>query len=379
MKSAGANGTSTLRVLALVESAPDISPGQRYRIEQWEPYLRREGIEIHYEAFESPQLREILYQRGRHARKAWLISGSLARRQRVIRHVREFPLVYIFREAALLGPAWFEWLVHQAGVPFVFDFDDAIFLRYVSPTNGLLSLLKFGPSKTRAACRMAAHVTCGNEYLASYARQLNNNVTVIPTTIDTAAYEVKPRAANEIPVIGWTGSHSTLAHLETLAPVLRELARQEKFRLRVISSKDDYRMGGAEVESLAWTSRTEVDDLRPVDIGIMPLPDDPWTRGKCGLKALQFMAMQIPIVCSPVGVNSEIIQHGKNGFLAGTAEEWIATLRRLLHDAELRREIGREAGRTVAQHYSAASQAPRIAEVFRNAAERRTATVAYGR
>ena len=225
----------------------------------------------------------------------------------------------------------------------IFDFDDAVFVAYVSPSNGYLSYLKF-PAKTKTICRLATHVIAGNTYLADYARQTNDNVSIVPTTIDTDKYEVLPRKENEVPVIGWSGSFSTVQHLDSLASALRRLAQKENFRLLVIGTPV-YKIDGVDVEALPWRSATEVSDLRQIDIGIMPLPDEPWSRGKCGLKALQYMALGIPTVCSPVGVNSEIIQDSFNGFLAGTEDEWVAKLTQLLNDSKLRARLGAPAAR----------------------------------
>ncbi len=353
-----------MRILAIVPHLYDTSPGQRFRLEQWEPLLKQEGVEITYSAFETPELREVLYARGNAIRKVTEIGKNLNIRRADVRSATSYDLVYVFREAALLGPAWFERKIAASGVPMVFDFDDAVFVPYKSPSNGYLSYLKF-PGKTATICRLSSHVMAGNEYLADYARKVNANVTIIPTTIDTQKYEVIERPPNDIPVIGWSGSHSTAQHLDTLRETLRELAKTETFRLRVIGA-GDYKIRGVDLESIAWNAATEVDDLRRIDIGVMPLPDDQWSKGKCGLKALQYMALGIPTVCSPVGVNSTIIEDGVNGLIAGTQEEWLAKLRTLLHSPERRQQLGLAGRRTVEERYSAESQAPRVLEIFRS-------------
>ncbi len=358
-----------MRVLAVVPSLYDTSPGQRFRIEQWEPILSENGIEITYAPFETEELKNVLHGRGRVLAKVNAVTRNMRRRSRELSDLGEFDLVYLFREAALLGPPWFERKIGRSKVPVIFDFDDAIFHSYKSPSNGYLSYLKF-PGKAAEICRLSTHIMAGNEYLADYSRQYNQNVTIVPTTIDADKYKVADKGAGPATLtIGWSGSFSTIQHLDTIRDVLQELAQTESFRLRVIGSPD-YEIEGVDVDSVQWRSETEIADLEKMDIGLMPLPDDNWSKGKCGLKALQYMALEIPTICSPVGVNSTIIQEGKNGFLAGDKAEWIEKLKLLIHDTDLRRQIGRAGRLTVEQEYSAKVIAPRVAEIFRTAAKR---------
>jgi len=168
-------------------------------------------------------------------------------------------------------------------------------------------------------------------------------------------------------VIGWSGSFSTVPFMDSLKPVLQDLAKTERFRLRVIGASV-YEIPGVEVDALPWIPKSEVEDLRPMDIGLMPIIDDEFSRGKCGLKALQYMALGIPPVVSPVGVNSEIVQDGVNGLLATTPDEWKAKLALLLRDRELRQRLGAAARRTVEGKYSAAIQSKRVFDIFNAAA-----------
>jgi glycosyltransferase involved in cell wall biosynthesis len=354
-----------MRVLALMPALYDTSPGQRYRLEQWEPLLREHGVEITFAAFEDEELHAFLYKRGMMRKKLQLVTRGLGRRLSLVRKVKDYDLVYILREAALLGPPVFERLIAQSGVPMIFDFDDAIFVSYRSPSNGYLSYLKFA-SKTKTICRIASHVMVGNPYLAEYALQVNDRVTVIPTTIDTEKYRVPERKETSgPPVIGWTGSHSTVQHLDTMRGALKKLAERESFRLRVIGTPT-YECPPVNVEALSWRADTELEDLSEIDIGMMPLPDDRWSKGKCGLKALQFMALGIPTICSPVGVNTDIIQDDQNGFIAGTEDEWVDKLSRLLRSAELRQRLGQAGRATVEEKYSAITQTPRVYEIFKS-------------
>jgi glycosyltransferase involved in cell wall biosynthesis len=351
-------------VLAWVPQQLDTSPGQRFRIEQWEPALRAEGIEISYSAFSDHELGELLKERGAFAQSARL-TAALGRRLREARRAGAFDLVYVFREGALLGPALAERLLAWSGVPFVFDFDDSVWVRYVSPANPLFSWLRF-PGKTATLCRLARVVLAGNAFLASYARRFNPRVSLVPTTIDTERYSPSLRRPGSVPVIGWTGSYSTARYLEALRPALQRLGRRHEFRVVVVGAPGLV-VDGVDVDVRPWRAASEVADLADIDIGVMPLDDTEWERGKCGLKALQYMALGIPAVVSPVGVNTEIVRDGENGLLASSDEEWELALERLLADAGLRRRLG-DAGRaTVEARYSARVHAPRVAAVFRDA------------
>jgi glycosyltransferase involved in cell wall biosynthesis len=360
---------SATRVLALVPNLYDTVPGQRFRIEQWEPWLRDRGIYLTYSAFESEELRRVLYQPGRTGPKVHGVITGFRRRIAALRRLTEFDMVYLFREAALVGPAFLERWIHHSGVPMVFDFDDAIFLPNASAANQRLSALKC-PGKTRTICRLASTVMAGNAYLADYARQFNQAVTVIPTTIDTAKYTLAPREDQPVPVIGWSGSHTTVPYLDGIRRPLQRLAALERFQLRVIGTAE-YQVDGLPVVALPWRSETEVADLRPIDIGVMPLSEDRWARGKCGLKALQYMALGIPTICSPVGVNADIIEDGKNGFLAATDDEWVEKLRLLLKSRSLRERIGRAGRATVESRFAASVQVPRVQAVFEQAVRSR--------
>ena len=354
-----------MRVLAWVPQAVDTSPGQRFRIEQWEPHLRREGIEIIYSPFASEELTALLPQRGRVSDKAAGVLRALARRLAGCRRAKSFDLLYVFREGALLGPAIAERVVAWSGVPFVYDFDDAVWIRYTSPSNSYLSWLRF-PGKTATLCRLVKHVLAGNTFLRRYAERFNPRVSVVPTTVDTEKFRPLLRPAGQPPVIGWTGSFSTVGYLELIKPVLAHLRRHHDFRVVVIGGTG-FHSAGLDVEHRPWNSATEVKDLSDFDIGIMPLPDGEWERGKCGFKALQYMALGLPTVASPVGVNREIIRHDDNGLLATSETEWEHALHRLLTEPALRARLGKAGRATVEKSYSTAVHAPRVASIFRSA------------
>lgn len=354
------------RVLVLCPAPLNRYPAQRFRIEQWAPGLQTLGAHLDFESFMSPELLEVLYQPGQYSVKAGFILNAFLRRARCLKHVEEFDMVYVLRETSLLGPALFERWMGLKRVPFVFDFDDAIFLPNTSKANQFFAFLKF-PGKTATACRLATHVMAGNEYLAEYARQFNQRVSVVPTTIDTEKYTPpQPRWESTKPQLVWTGSESTARYLESLHRSLLRLRERCDFQLRVIGAPKA-NLPGIDVEKVPWQAATEASNLEGAWAGLMPLPDDAWSRGKCGCKALQYMSVGVPAVCSPVGMNAQLIQDGENGLLASSDDEWVEKLAMLIRSAELRQRLGREGRKTVEGWYSAEVQVPRVYEIFASA------------
>lgn len=351
------------RLLALVPNALGSSPGQRFRMEQWAPYLQAAGVEVEFRPFESNHLRRVFYQPGHYLAKAAGIISGLNGRSVDARDARGYDAAYVFRESALLGPAVVERYLRWTRTPVVFDFDDAVFVPYVSPTSGWLSRLKM-PAKTATSCQLASLVIAGNDYLATYAQRFNSRVEVVPTTIELSQYTPGSGGRSHPPVIGWSGSHSTVQHLDTVRIALQRLAATHEFELRVIGTAS-YELAGVATSAQTWNAANEVEDLRTFDIGIMPLPDDEWSKGKCGLKALQYMALGVPTVCSPVGVNCEIVADGENGLLASSDQEWVTALRRLLDSPDLRRRLGAAGRSTVEARYAAARHGPRIAALIK--------------
>jgi glycosyltransferase involved in cell wall biosynthesis len=357
----------TRRVLVLASKAKGLAPGQRFRFEQWAPRLKRDhGIELDLLPFESPGLTEILYKPGHRVAKAGWVSFDFLRRASAVLAARNYDAILVVREAALIGPAFYERLIAWTGKPMVFDFDDSIWSQAQQKNNGWFSNLHFF-GKTSTLCRIAAACTPGNEFLADYARTRNPNTFVIPTSIELDDYRVVPEPSDERPfVVCWTGSTSTLAHFEFARDPLERLAAQIPLAVKVICNKPPERpIAGAEMRFVPWSADREAEEVGDCHAGIMPLPDDEVTRGKCGLKALQCMATGRPVVISPVGVNSEIIDHGRNGFLAGTANETVSRLLELAGSPELRRRMGAAARNTVEERYSAEVVAAKFADVLR--------------
>ena len=210
----------------------------------------------------------------------------------------------------------------------------------------------------------------GNEYLAAYARQHNPAVTVIPTAVDTDRFVPRsdaPSATERPPVVGWIGSPTTFPYLESLAGVLRDVASRHQFTLKVSGAGRPVSFPGVTTQDVPWSMADEVSLFNTCDIGVYPLTDDEWSKGKCGFKAIQCLACGVPVVAAAVGVNREIIEDGVNGFLASTPAEWVAKLERLLIDAPLRARFAAAGRRTIEERYSLQVTAPRLAAVLASA------------
>jgi glycosyltransferase involved in cell wall biosynthesis len=361
-----------LRALVVANKAPGVAPGQRFRIEQWEPHLRdRHGITLEYAAFESPALTRVLYESGKVAEKAFLLLRDALRRRSVVESARRHDVVVLYREAALIGPPLYEWLIARTRVPIVFDFDDAIWTaprRTAVSANDAFRALKFS-GKTAKICELATVVTVGNQYLAAWARTHNERVHVVPTSIDLAAYPVQPAlAASEPFTVVWSGTFSTLAHLETARAALEGLARRRPVRLHVICDRPfEPPIAGVETHFIPWKAADEARAIGTAHVGIMPMPDDEFARGKCGCKALQYMAAGRPAVVSPVGVNTDIVRHRENGLLARSTEEWIDALDELASSEALRDRIAAAGRATVEAGYSSTASASRFARAVHEA------------
>ncbi len=319
--SRGRDRRSPIELIALVPYPLDTTPSQRFRIEQWRGPLEAQGIRVHFSPFADRRLMELLYEPGRSGRKIARMIAGFARRLGDLASAGRGDAILIHRAAWLAGPALLERLLTLWQKPILFDFDDAIYLRHTSGANWLFDWLKF-PGKTAALCRMSSLVIAGNEYLASYARGHNRRVVVVPTSIDTDLYMPTERDdSSDRVAIGWTGSATSMTHLEMFAPALRELLAHRDVEIRVQSNRPPV-LSGLPFVWRPWRIATEIDEIRAFDIGIKPMPDDPWARGKCPMKELQYMALGIPTVCSAVGTSAEVIRDGENGFLANSARRY---------------------------------------------------------
>ncbi|MEO6883277.1 MAG: glycosyltransferase family 4 protein [Bacteroidia bacterium] len=361
------------RILFIAAHRPNRSPSQRFRFEQYFSFLKENGFDYHLSYLISEKNDQLFYKPGSFHAKLYIFLRSALKRQMDVWHASDYDIVFIQREAFMTGSTFFARQIRKKKVKFVYDFDDAIWHLDVSDANKKLGWLK-SPGKTVKLISMADLVIAGNNYLADYAKHHNENVVIIPTTIDTNYHrKINFSATNKNKVcIGWTGSITTIKHFEHAVSFLKKIKEkyQDKIEIKVIGDPN-YFNESIDVKGIEWNSETEIEELSKIDIGIMPLPDDEWTKGKCGLKGLSYMAMEIPAIMSPVGVNTDIIEDGINGFLAVSENEWIEKLSLLIESPELREKIGKEARKSVIEKYSVESQKQRYLDCF-NALLKRT-------
>ncbi|MEO8147863.1 MAG: glycosyltransferase family 4 protein [Bacteroidia bacterium] len=353
------------RILFVAPHRMNRAPSQRFRFEQYFYFLQANGFECNMAPLISKRTDRIFYHPKSIFRKILIFWGYIMMRLQHVIRSSTYDIIFIQREAFMTGTTFFEKQFKRSGARVVYDFDDAIWHHDVSDANKKFARFK-RPEKTEDIIAMSDLVIAGNQYLFDYAQQFNKNVKVIPTTIDTDEYVRKKTATEKSKIcIGWSGSVTTIKHFNLALNALEKLKEKygDKIYFKVIgdSSFVNEKLG---IKGITWNRESELEELSEINIGIMPLPDDEWSKGKCGLKGLQYMALEIAAVMSPIGVNTEIIEDGINGFLAKTDEEWIEKISMLIEDEELRKKIGKAARQTVVEKYSIHSQQSKYLQHF---------------
>ncbi len=337
-------------------------PGSRYRIHQYVPRLASLGVHVDVlplfgDAYVGVASDPRTWRRA--LGRLGAATVGYARRAAATVTAGDCDLVVVERQIFPYLPAWTERPFRRRRPPVALEFDDAI---YLSPGHR---------RKLTRLLRAARLALVGNAELAAFAERHCRDVAIVPTVVDVDRYPPKRDYGDRDRfVVGWIGLPYNLPSLRRLAWPLARLAREVPLELRVISTAAP-EIPGVPVRLIPWTEETETSSLADLDVGVMPLPDDAWSRGKCGLKLLQYMAAGVPAVASPVGVNREIVTDGENGRLADTDEEWVATLRDLAWSPTLRARLGAAGRRTVEARYSLAGWAPRLAGLYRAVATAR--------
>lgn len=330
-------------VLGLALYGP-LAASTRYRLLQYIPGLNTQDIQLQVNSL----LNDVYLTRrfsGQGVPWANMLQSGVKRlgllaRQRnyqcVIVHCEIFPLLPGLLESRLLR------------IPYIYDFDDAFYLKYQSKRFCAVSpLLK---NKFDAVIRRAAFVTAGNQTLVDYASALNPNVILLPTVVDTERYSVSPQKAPDVFTVGWIGSPSTAEYLNQIVEALSLLGKESPLQFIVIGGRAPV-IPNVQVIEVPWREDTEISHINRFDVGIMPLPDTDWARGKCAFKLIQYMACGVPVIASPVGANRDVVQENC-GFFAEDTEQWLHALRTLRDNPGQRDTMGIQARLRIETEYS---------------------------
>jgi len=365
-------------ILALA-TYPESSAATRFRLTQMLPYLRARGWEVRFEPFMEDDFFNSFYAEGKRLNKAKYFASRSLSRLVTAAGASGIDAVFIQREAALIGPAYTEFILGSLkGLPIIFDFDDAIW-HYDLPrsTHPIATRLLKDPGKCWYTMRRAELVIAGSSYLAKCAREVNAKVEVVPTVVSSATWTPLPGRLDgefsheEAPCIGWVGSHSTAHQLTLVEPAIRQLrADGHDFQVRVVGAGDDFSLDTVDVQSQPWRLANEIRDFQHIDIGLAPMHSEPVYQGKCGFKQVQYMAVGVPFVSSWVGGTRDFVVDGENGLVAHTAEDWYRHLKTLLESRELRRRLSQNGRRLVETQYCIEAQGPRVVQFLEEALQR---------
>jgi len=275
---------------------------------------------------------------------------------------QNYDLLWIEKEALPWLPTFVETFLYKQSVPYVIDYDDAVFHRYDQHTNFFIR--SFLSKKIERIMVRSSLVVAGNQYIADYAQRAGaKKVEILPTVLDLSNYSIKETVDPSSYIIGWVGSPITSRYINIATKALNIICQKPNVEFRAIGAfqKDLDEIPGKRV---IWNSETESEELTRFDLGIMPLPDTPWERGKCGFKLIQYMASGLPVIASPVGVNCEIVDHGENGFLARDTKQWVKYFQLLIGNQELSQNMGSKGRKKVEDKYSLDVIAPRLISIL---------------
>jgi glycosyltransferase involved in cell wall biosynthesis len=354
-----------MRLLALTRYS-SLAPSSRVRFYQYVPCLKSFGVELQVAPLLGDDYVRSLYSGKRQS----VLSVFMAYISRIASLVNShsFDLLWIEKELFPWFPVRAEIFLARRGIPYVADYDDAVFHSYDIHANPLIRGLL--GKRIDAVMRQAATVVVGNDYLAEHARQAGaSRIEYLPSVVDINDYSIRAKTGDQFR-IGWIGSPITAPYLGLIRDALEEVIKQTNARLVLVGSGDQDPFPGMAKEVLPWSEDSQIAHIQSFDVGIMPLPDGPFERGKCGYKLVQYMACGLPVIASPVGANSRIVEQGKTGFLTSGTAEWVQALVMLSQNASLRSDLGKAGRKKVEQEYSLQVTAPRLFEILTEAASR---------
>lgn len=333
-----------------------VGASSRLRSFQYLSEFKNKGVDVKVNCLFSDKYLFDLYNRSSSIGE--VVKGYL-RRLFVLFSVKRFDVVVIEKELFPYLPAIAEWLLRFLRVTYIVDYDDALFHRYDCHPRRLIRVLL--GQKIDKVMRWSGCVIAGNQYLANRARIAGaQNIEIIPTVVDTDRYSPQSFFLEEKEIIvGWIGTPQTSRYLMPLLPVFEEISREFQIRFVAVGA-NEVDFTDSVVETWEWSEASEVADIQKFSIGIMPLHDSPWERGKCGYKLIQYMACSIPVVASPVGVNIELVTEDLNGYLASSLDDWRKSLTKLIRDRNLRRNFGANGRRLIEEKFSLKVQQERL-------------------
>jgi len=335
-------------------------PSSRVRMMQYLPYLKEAGFDITIHPFFDDGYIDSLYSH--RPIKISSVIGSYWDRVWISSHKRKFDLIWLQQELLPWIPFCMEKVWYSRKIPLLVDYDDAVFHRYDLHKNSLIRLLLC--KKIAHVMKIASGLTVGNAYLADRAEQAGaRNIHILPSVVDTKKYHCGTKNVHSDFIIGWLGTPKTIHFLETIKPALVNVLKSNT-RLIIVGAGVPDCLRTLSIQSQSWNEDTEIDQILQFDVGIMPLIDAPFERGKCGYKLIQYMACGLPVVASPVGVNQSIVEQGINGFLASTTDEWMNAIIKLRDDSQLRKKMGMAGRKKVEVHFSLESTAAQLVDLF---------------
>lgn len=355
---------SSKKILFISPYPVDKAPSQRLKYEQYYSFFEKEGFEITTSSFVDEKFWKIIYNEGNFFLKGFYTLMGYTRRVFDLFRLRKYDVVYIHLWVTPLGIPFLEWLFVLFSKKIVYDIDDLIFLGHSSDANKRSKFLK-GKAKAIYLMKKSDHVITCTPMLDEFVKKYNPDTTDISSTINTDTYIAKKEYdLKERVILGWSGSHSTSRFLHLLDNVFLELQREIDFELMVIGDPD-FKLEQIPLKAIPWKAETEVQDLGKIDIGLYPLPDEPWVYGKSGLKALQYMALGIPTIATAVGANYRVISDKKNGFLVKSDEEWKEKIISLVKDKSLREQIGKKGRENVEKNFSLYANKDKYLEILK--------------
>jgi glycosyltransferase involved in cell wall biosynthesis len=351
-------------ILFLTPYPFDTAASQRFRFEQYFDALNEQGIKYDVAPFWEEKAWCILYEKGSNYQKLWYLLKGIVKRWLMLITCLKYKFVFVHREVYPVGIKLLIFVLAKVlKRKVIYDFDDAIWLTNYADNNKKFAFLKSN-SQVPFLCKCAHKVSVGNDYLQEYALQYNKNVVVNPTTIDTVKYHNKLSLYKfDDFVIGWTGTHSTLKYVSDMLPILDVLIEKHPFTLMIVSDLPP-QFERPYLKYVKWNKESEIDDLLKFNIGVMPLRDDQWVKGKCGFKALQYMSLGIPAMVSDFGVNSQIVNHKVNGWICKNEGDWYKYLSEILKNPDQSIEIGKQAREAIVKRYSVASNKENFLSLF---------------